>query len=362
MSAQRIAALAQSLEAQGIDCFLAHDPVTMGYLHGFHEGAGERFLTLAVRQNGDVRMICPALSEAQARRSGIQNVSSWKDGEDPFALFGHLVDDWNLESAIVAVDATMPARMLLDLQSALPAALFRNGESIVSGMMSVKSEEEVERMRAAGKIADEAFTEVAPQLRAGLTEKDVAKLLNEAMSKRGGTPEFCIVAAGKGSAEPHHLNDDTQLKVGEVVLLDFGCDYRGYKSDITRCVALGDPGQKARDVYEIVYRAHMTGRAAIRAGATPESIDAAARKVIEDAGYGPKFFHRLGHGIGSQVHEAPNIVTGNTEPLQAGNCFSIEPGIYLEGEFGIRLENIVTCTASGYESMNVDPAPQLLIL
>lgn len=362
MSAQRIEALAAILEAHGIDCFLANDPVTTGYLHGFHEGAGERFMTFAVRSTGEVRLICPALSESQARRAGIQNVVSWKDGDDPGALFESLAREWNLESGILAVDATMPARLLLQLQGILPAALFRNGEACTSELMRRKSQEELEYMRIAGRIADEAFEQVAPTIQAGMTERHLATLLSDAMAKLGGHPDFAIVATGKGAAEPHHISDDTLLRRGDVVIMDFGCSYEGYKSDITRVVAIGEANEKARQVYDIVYRAHMAGRAKIQPGIPAEEVDAAARKVIEDAGYGPYFFHRLGHGIGIQIHEAPNIVAGNTDPLEPGNCFSIEPGIYIEGELGVRIENIVACTAGGHESMNVDPSPTLMIV
>jgi Xaa-Pro dipeptidase len=362
MSSSRIPRFASVLASSGVDCFLAHDPVTMGYLHGFHEGAGERFMTLAIRPDGETRMICPALSESQARRAGIDHVSSWKDGEDPLSLFGELAKSWDLESAIVAVDAAMPARMLLQLQSVLPAALFRNGEALVGEMMRRKEPGELEAMRTAGRMADEAFAEVAPKIRAGLTERQVSRMLSDAMAARGGTPVFSIVAAGKGAAEPHHLSDDTVLQKGDVVILDFGCDYRGYKSDITRTVGIGEVSEKARAVYDIVYRSHMAGRAAVRPGIACEAVDAAARAVIEEEGYGPYFFHRLGHGIGQQVHEAPNLVKGNAEPLEPGNCFSIEPGIYLEGEFGVRIENICACTETGHESMNEDPSPSLLVL
>ncbi len=352
MSEQRIAALAKTLEANGIDCFLAHDPVTMGYLHGFHEGAGERFLTLAIRQNGDVRMICPALSESQARRAGMQDVVSWKDGEDGGLLFEKLAQEWNLETGILAVDATMPARLLLQLQGILPAALFRNGEAYTSELMRRKAPSELESMRVAGRIADEAYEEVAPKIRAGMTERHVAKLLLDAMAARGGQPDFAIVATGKGAAEPHHISDDTELQRSDVLIMDFGCSYEGYKSDITRTAAIGEASARANEIYETVYRAHMAGRAAIRPSIPAEQVDAAARKVIDDAGYGQYFFHRLGHGIGIQIHEAPNIVAGNSEPLEPGNCFSIEPGIYITDTWGARIEDIVVCTEAGGERLN----------
>ena len=362
MFSQRIAALASNLEAAGVDCFLAHDPVTMGYLQGFHEGAGERFLTFAIRNTGETAMVCPALSASQAKRAGVERVLPWKDGESGGSLFAKLAEEWNLKTGIIAVDATMPARLLLELQSILPAALFRDGEGFTSALMRVKSAEELEAMRVAGRIADEAYAEVAPQIREGMTEQQVAGMLTRAMAARGGVPDFAIVATGKGAAEPHHISDDTPLRRGDVVIMDFGCSYEGYKSDITRTAAIGEASDRAKLIYDTVYQAHMAGRAHVQPGVSAESVDQAARRVIEDAGFGEFFFHRLGHGIGIQVHESPNIVAGNVEPLEVGNCFSIEPGIYIEGEIGVRIENIVTCTASGHESMNVDPSPTLAIL
>jgi Xaa-Pro dipeptidase len=357
----RLEKLAENLRRDGLDCFFAHDPISMGYLTGYREGAGERFMTLAIHKSGEVRLICPALSEAQARREGISNIRAWKDGENHLVHFEELARDWDLDSGMLAVDATMPARMLLEMQGALPAALFRNGEQLLSELMRRKDPFELDLLLQAAKIADDTWIEVLPQLRAGMTEAEVATLLLDGMTRRGGKPYFAIVAAGKGGAEPHHLSDDTPLRDGDVVVIDFGCEVSGYKSDITRTIAIGSASDRAREVYEIVFRAHMAAREAIRPGVPGEQIDQAARKVIEDAGYGEYFYHRLGHGIGMNGHEAPNMVAGNTEPLEPGNCFSVEPGIYIEGEFGVRIENIVYCTEDGYKSFNDDPSPTLLI-
>ncbi len=356
----RTGKLGLALASEGIDCFFAQDPVTMGYLHGFHEHSHERFLTLAINADGRVRLICPALTVSQARRIGIQDIRGWADGENPLALLEELADDWNLRSGILAVDDTMPAQMLLKMQAVLPAALFKPGQQVLSTLMRQKEPGELDLLRRAGKIADDAFDAAIPQLKTGMTELQISKVLQDEMEKRGGRPVFSIVAAGSGAAEPHHLSDDTVVKQGDVVILDFGCDVGGYNSDITRTICFGPASQKAKDVYDIVYRAHMAGRKAIRAGIEPQAVDRASRKEIVDAGYGPQFFHRTGHGIGMRGHEEPYIIEGNTEKLEANNCFSIEPGIYLAGEFGVRIENIVAATADGHESMNVDPSPTLI--
>lgn len=358
--ASRIASLASALSVFGYDAFFAQTPVSMGYLHGLHEDAHERFLTMAISVRGEMALIAPALSETQARRCGITDIRTWRDGDDPGDLFEELAGEWGLESSILAVDDHMPAQMLLKMQSILPAALFKPGGSVLASLMKRKDPGEIELLKRAARIADQAFIEVAPKIREGMTELEVEELLVGAMKSGGGGPFFCIVAAGPNAAEPHHLSDSTRIRNGDVLLLDFGCDVEGYKSDITRTVSVGEAEEEAQEVYRIVHRAHLAGRSAARPGVTGEEVDRVARKVIEDAGYGEWFFHRLGHGIGMQGHEEPNIVTGNRDPLEPGNVFSIEPGIYLPGRFGVRIENIVAVTEDGNESLNDEPSPSLI--
>lgn len=362
MPNDRIAALAAALEKASVDAFFAWSPITMGYLHGLHESAHERFLALAISQKGEVRLIAPALTESQARRVGVEDVRPWKDGEDPLVHVRQLAKDWNLDSAIVAVDDEMPAKMLIEIQDVLPRTNFRPGGSIASSLMRRKSSEELDLLKRAGKIADDAWDAVLPTLKAGQTEVEVSKRLYAEMEARGGKPTFAIVATGPNGAEPHHLSDDTPLKEGDVVILDFGCSLGGYQSDITRTIAIGNASEEAKKVYEIVLQGHNAGRKAIRAGVTAGSVDAAARQVIDDAGYGEAFFHRLGHGIGQRGHEEPYIIGGSDVELLPGDCFSVEPGIYLEGRFGVRIENIVSATEDGHVSMNAEPAPSLLIV
>ena len=358
----RTAALAAALEGASVDAFLAWSPVTMGYLHGLHEGAHERFLALAIRQTGEVRLIAPALTEGQARRAGIDDVRPWKDGEDPLVHVRELARDWNLDSAIVAVDDEMPAKMIIEVQDALPRTNFRPGGALVSGLMRRKSPGELDLLRRAGRIADGAWDAVLPTIRAGQTEREVMRRLYAEMEARGGTPTFGIVAAGPNGAEPHHLSDDTALRDGDVVILDFGCSLEGYQSDITRTVAVGHASDEAKEVYGVVLAAHRAGRDAVRAGVAAGRVDAAARQVVEGAGYGEAFFHRLGHGIGQRGHEEPYIVGGSDVRLVPGDCFSVEPGVYLAGRFGVRIENIVAATEEGHESLNAEPSDALLVV
>jgi Xaa-Pro dipeptidase len=247
------------------------------------------------------------------------------------------------------------------MQATLPAALFKPGQVVLSKLMRNKDEDELALMRKAGKIADDAFDAVLPQIRAGMTELQLDQLLQDEMRRFGGKPAFCIVASGAAGAEPHHLSDESVIQNGDVVVLDFGCDVEGgYKSDITRTVCIGRASEEAKKVYDTVYRAQAAGRAAARSGVAAQEVDRAARKVIDDAGYGEFFVHRTGHGIGMRGHEEPYMVEGNTDLLEPGQCFSVEPGIYLPGKFGVRIENIVAATGSGHESMNREPSALLI--
>lgn len=359
-SSERVAKLAQACGEAGIDAFLAWSPYSMTYLAGFGESAHERFLTLAVRSNGEMRLICPALSATQASRAGVQDIRTWRDGEDPLVLFRELADDWNLRSAIIAVDNDLPAHMLLRMQEALPAALFKQGGETIGALMRVKEPAELDLLQKAADIADAAFPVGLKAVRAGATELEVERALMEEMRRLGGIPTFCIIATGPNGAEPHHESDETPIREGDVIVMDFGCSVGGYQSDITRTVCCGKASDEAKKAYRLVWEAHMAGRKAIQPGVACQETDRAARKVIADGGQGDYFIHRLGHGIGMQGHEEPNMVEGNTLPLAPGHCFSIEPGVYYPGRFGIRIENIVTCTEDGHRSFNEDPAPELL--
>lgn len=350
----RLAALSQVLAQEGFDAYLACRPISMGYLAGFWEDPHERFLVLAVHSSGEVRLIAPALSASQATRIGIKDVRPWSDGEDPNRHVLELAEDWRLKGGMIAVDAEMPARFLLNLQQCLPAALFKDGESILAQLRAKKEPDELAKMKRASEIADQALQAGIEAIKVGATEQQVANALKKAMAGKGGIPTFCIVATGAGSAEPHHLTDETPIKKGDLVLMDYGCSWQGYQSDITRVVCAGAATEKQKEVYRIVRQAHQAALDGIRPGVTGAEADQMARRVIDEAGFGADFFHRLGHGIGLEGHENPNLASNNHQALEAGNCCSVEPGIYLSGEFGVRIENLIHITESGNLSFNAD--------
>ncbi len=332
----------------------------MGYLHGFFEGSHERFMSLAVSKTGDLTLICPALSASQAKRAGIEDIRPWDDSQNPIDLVTQLARQWNFESGTVALDMDMPAHLVLRLQVSLPNAKFVIGQSALSELRRKKVEAEIEKMRKAGQIVDDSLPAAYAAIRPGTTELEIQEILNKEIRDRGGSPTFCVVAVGFGSAEPHHITDSTQMKSGDIVLMDFGCDFERYQSDITRVVCCGKATDEMKQIYGLVHQSHVAARKAIQPGVSSESIDRAARSVIESAGYGKNFFHRVGHGIGMEVHEEPYMVEGNKHLLEVGNCFSIEPGIYFEGKWGIRIENIVAVSKNGHESLNAEPSPNLI--
>ncbi len=358
----RLADLARVLAREGIDAFFATSSITMGYLRGFFESGYERFLVLGINSNGESAMICPALSATQAQRCGIERTMPWRDGEDPMLLFEKLAKEWSLRSAVIAVDSDMPATFLLAMQANLPAALFKAGQPILAQLMQIKSKSEIELLQKAATIADRAFPKVLPHIQPGTTELELGSILMNEMKALGGVPTFCIVAAGANSAEPHHHSDSTTLTAGDVVIMDFGCSVEGYQSDITRTVCCGTASDAAKSLYRIVHSSHEAGRRAAVLGAPCQEVDGAARQVIAQAGYGGQFVHRTGHGIGMRGHEEPFIIEGNVTPLQIGHCFSVEPGIYLPGQFGVRIENIVHMTSDGCTSFNEEPPCEIIEL
>ncbi|MCW5937756.1 MAG: aminopeptidase P family protein [Fimbriimonadaceae bacterium] len=355
--------LAKALARNGVDVFLASSQVTLEYLTGFAEDGHERLLFHATKADGNGCLVCPSLTETHARKAGLTDVRPWHDSEGPDQAVLRLAEEWNLRSAVIAVDDEMRASSLLKLQELLPGALFRPGSSILAELTKAKTAEELASLRRAGQIADAALPKLlGTAIKPGVTERQAARALLEEMERLGGTPTFCIAAFGPNSAEPHHETGDRVLGDNEVALLDFGCLVNGYHSDITRCLAFGDPDPEVARVYEVVHAAFLAGMEAVRPGVPAEEVDRAARKVIEDAGYGPNFVHRLGHGVGRRGHEPPYICEGETQPLGVGNVFSIEPGVYLPGRFGIRIENLVAVTDGGFESLNEMPSPTLPVV
>jgi Xaa-Pro aminopeptidase len=276
-------------------------------------------------------------------------VIDWADATDPYRAVMPLLQP----QGSYGISDSAWAMHLLGLQRRLPRTSYRSLTDCLPMMRAVKGQDELERLEAAGAAADATYREILDVGFEGRKETDVAADLADLLRHFGHEQvDFTVVGSGPNGANPHHEAGDRVIEHGDAVVLDFGGLMFGYGSDTTRTVCVGEPTQEIRDVHEVVRQAQEAGVAAVRPGATCQDVDRAARAVITDAGYGEAFIHRTGHGIGVTTHEPPYMVEGETQPLVPGMCFSVEPGIYLAGRFGVRIEDIVTVTETGGRRLN----------
>ena len=300
-------------------------------------------------------MVVPRMEAARVTpQPGVFELLPWGETENPVEIVARLARDSGATGE-VAVGDQMWARFLVELLPLLPGAHYRR-DDVVTSMRMTKDAAEIAALRAAGAAVDR----IAAQLQAGdiplvgRTEAAVSADLSERIIAEGHqVTNFAIVAAGANAASPHHHASDRVIRRDEIVLCDFGGTMNGYCSDITRCVYLGTPPAEVADAYAVLREAQQAALQAGRVGTPCEEVDRVARGIIAEAGYGEYFFHRTGHGIGMDAHEDPYMVEGNSMPLAAGHAFSVEPGIYLEGKWGMRLEDIVVAADDGPQAMNV---------
>ncbi|ESP87873.1 M24 family metallopeptidase [Candidatus Halobonum tyrrellensis] len=358
------------------DCLVLFPGPNLRYLSGFDERPGERHLLLFVpaapggREAGDGAVdgggttpdptfLVPDLYAEQVRaESWVSDVRTWADGDDPVAAVESVVADLDLPpEPRLLVDDTMHARFTLDLRRALPDATLGLASEAVSELRVRKDDAELDALRRAGEAADAALADLR-ELGAeavGTTESALADYVEERLAAHGGdSVSFdTIVGSGPNGAMPHHTHGDREIRSGEPVVLDFGTRVDGYVSDQTRTLVFdGDPSAEVREVHALVREAQEAAVGAVEPGVTAAEVDAAARRIVEAGGYGDEFVHRTGHGVGLDVHEEPYVVAGNDRELEAGMVFSVEPGVYLPGEFGVRVEDLVAVTADGCERVN----------
>jgi len=354
--ARRLAAAAAGAAAAGLAGLVVTPGYDLRYLIGSRAQTFERLTALVIPATGAPVMVIPRLELASLRDSAVGDlgltVQDWVDGENPgalvaLALGGH---------ARVAVTDSMPALHLLPLAERL-GAIPVLGTDIMAGLRMIKDAAEIEALRTAGAAIDRVHAQVPQFLAPGRTEAQVAADITEAIVAEGHSEAaFVIVGSGPHGADPHHECSDRVLQAGDIVVVDIGGPVEpGYNSDSTRTYSLGEPTPKIAEQYAVLQRAQAAAVASVRPGVTAEQVDAAARDVLADAGLAEYFVHRTGHGIGLSVHEEPYIVAGNDLPLTEGMAFSIEPGIYLPGQWGARIEDIVIVTAEGALSVNNRP-------
>jgi Xaa-Pro dipeptidase len=334
------------MAAHSVDAAYVTKPVSIAYLTGFHAEPFERLMALVV-QADRATLIVPAIEreKAEGQVAGLADVVSWRDGEDAYAFVRDALggsSEIGVEKEHLTVQAAetllagAAAREMVDISPELRR------------LRRIKKHTELDKLARAASITDAVGEEIMARLRPGMTELEVSVLIGAAIGAHGAVLSFeSLVQSGPNSALPHLHPTGRKLGAGDYVLLDFGAAFDGYKADTTRMAVIGEPDAKHVEIHRLVLEAHDTAVAAVRAGATNGSVDAAARQVIEAAGMGAQFFHRTGHGLGLEAHEEPNLDPGGSFVLEAGMVFTIEPGIYIPGWGGVRIEDDVVVEQSG---------------
>jgi Xaa-Pro aminopeptidase len=359
----RVHAARDVADELGVDLLVLTPGSDLRYLCGYNAHALERLTALAVPRRGEPFLVVPRLEAAMvdagpAGALGL-DVLAWDETDDPFALLaGATIGRLGTAPARVGVGARSWAEHALSVQKALPGARLELASPVVDRLRMVKSAAEIEELATAGAAIDRVHARMAEWLRVGRTEAEVGADIAAAIRAEGHIGvDFTIVGSGPNGASPHHELSDRTIGAGDLVVVDIGGEIAsGYRSDCTRTYVVG--GAAAPDVaewYAVLQEAQRASTAAVRPGVTAEDVDAAARTVIDQAGWGEHFIHRTGHGIGLDTHEAPYIVAGNEIPLVPGMAFSVEPGIYLAGRCGARIEDIVVCAEDGVRILNDGP-------
>lgn len=349
LNTERAARVMAASAERGLSQLLVTDPLSIYYLTGVTTEPGERFFGLLMADGAEPVLFVNELFPLE-HPEGCRFVS-FTDADDVPALLARYID----AERVLGVDKNMPARFLVPLMESGAVAQVALGSFAVDGARAIKDAREQELMRRASAINDACMAEFAALVREGVTEREVADQLLGIYRAHGAEDHSFppIVSFGANAANPHHTPDDTRLEEGDVVLFDVGCRLpEGYCSDMTRTFFWGKPSEESVRIYDIVRAANEAAEALIRPGVRFCDIDAAARRVIADAGYGPCFTHRLGHQIGLDEHEPGDVSATHDEPVQPGMIFSIEPGIYLAGNTGVRIEDLVLVTEDGCEVLN----------
>jgi Xaa-Pro dipeptidase len=350
------------MRENNLSAILLTPSTSLAYFTGIRWEGGERLFAMVLPAKGEAFYVSPAFEEGRAREQiaqspegGNSDLRVWQEDESPYARVAQGLSDRGIASGTVGIEETVKFVFSDNLRKAAPSATFTSATPVTAGCRMIKSRHEIDLMRLAAKVTLAAYEATYRSLKAGMTQHDVENML-EAAHRQLGFEGGADVQVGEYSSFPHGSIKPQEIREGTIVMIDGGCSVEGYQSDITRTFVLGKANDKTKDkmkqVFEIVHRAQSAALAAAKPGVDAGSVDAAARKVITDAGYGPdyKYFtHRLGHGMGMDGHEWPYLVRGNPTTLQPEMTFSDEPGIYIRGEFGIRLEDDMHIMEGGAE-------------
>lgn len=353
--ALRISRLSELMREKGVKALILSPSMNMLYTTGFNTFPGERLLVSVFDESGEVVFIVPRLYEQEVReKAAWDRIISWDDSQNPMDILDALCSEKKYAGSTVAIEDTMWFNAFEKIYQTYKQARFVKASEIIGEMRKFKTPYEAEKMRRSSQLADKALEKTIPMIKAGMKEREVRDLLEAEMKLLGITsPSFeTIIGSGPNSALPHYTAGDKVINSGDSIVIDFGGMYQGYCLDITRTVMLGKASKEYKEVYETVKEAQRRAAEAVRPGVKASEVDAAARGYIAGKGYGDYFIHRTGHGIGMEVHEEPYISDISATVLQPGMVFSIEPGIYLPGKFGIRIEDLVMVTETGVEILN----------
>ncbi|MDI6895315.1 MAG: Xaa-Pro peptidase family protein [Bacillota bacterium] len=351
---KRYSHLQRKLAQEDIRAGLITDPVNLYYLTGWRTNPHERFTGLLVPKSGRPALVVPTLDVEAAGVAWVSDIRGWKDGENPYeVLAGAARASRVMEGSLAVEKASITLEMYEGVVEALKPARTLDLSRLLNQLRVIKGQDELELMQRAADIACKALDLVCQFIRPGVTEREIAHLLDETMRSFGADgPAFeTIVLSGVRSALPHGRTGDRAIRAGDLVLIDFGAAYRGYLSDITRTFCVGPWPEDLSLIYDAVLAAHDAAMDVVGPGITMEEVDRAARRAIEERGFGSYFNHRTGHGLGLAIHEEPSFVEGNRQELEPGMVGTIEPGVYLPGVGGVRIEDEVVVTAAGSERL-----------
>lgn len=347
--------LVEVMKGKGVKALLLSPSMNMLYATGFNTFPGERLLVSVFDESGEVIFIVPKLYEEEVREKGVfDRIISWDDSQDPKDILEGLCREKGYTGSKIAIEDTMWFIAFDKIYQAFKQAQFIKASVVVGELRKYKTADEAVKMRKSSELAEKALGKTIPMIKAGMRENEVRDMLEAEMRNQGITsPSFdTIIGSGLNSALPHYTAGDKVLNEGDSIVIDFGGVYQGYCSDMTRTVMLGKATNEYKEVYEIVKEAQKRAVEAVKPGMKASAIDAAARSYIAEKGYGDYFIHRTGHGIGMEEHEEPYISDISKTVLEPGMVFSIEPGIYIPGKFGVRIEDLVMVTESGVEVLN----------
>jgi len=358
----RLAKAAGLLRANDIDALLIEPGASLIYFTGVHWWRSERLTAAVLTREGEVAIVTPFFEAPSVREtlSVEAEVLSWDEDENPLGVVAAWLSSRGLAKGRIGVEETVRYFAVDGLEKAMPGTTVVNGAPVVRGCRMIKSATEIALMQLATDITIKAYRYTAPRVEAGMTPADIGAIMNGATRALGGSPEFALVLLGEASAYPHGSGQPQRVRPGEVVLMDCGCNVHGYQSDVSRSWVHGTATARERQVWEEMRKGQLIAFEAAKLGVPAGAVDDAVRAYYESLGYGPGYklpgtSHRTGHGIGLDGHEPVNLVRGETTKLAAGMCFSNEPGIYIPGEFGIRIEDCFYLTESGPKWFSAPP-------